>query len=143
MSVLLMELLDRYRRFRTYVVPRGGPRGVVRPAPIADRSETSQPAPEPSVEESLTDVDPGIRHAVQRLTEWGIEVFESCEGGPGHAYPEPTVAFYGAPCAGWHAVGVCLAYGLPVRSLRRVWDMLDANELTGPHWEIVLWPQRA
>jgi len=65
-----------------------------------------------------------------------IETFESCEGGPGHAYPEPTVAFYGAPEAGWRAVSVCLAYGLPVLSLKRAWDILDMNELTGPHWEI-------
>jgi hypothetical protein len=66
----------------------------------------------------------------------GIETFESCEGGPGHAYPEPTVAFYGTPEAGWRAVGICLAYSLLVLSLRRVWDVLDANEPTGPHWEI-------
>src|SRR5665811_834390 len=42
-------------------------------------------------------------------------------GGEGHAYPEPTVRFYGTPEAAWRAVGVCLAYGLPILSLRRVW----------------------
>jgi hypothetical protein len=68
--------------------------------------------------------DPGIRQAVQRLREHGIETCESCEGGAGHAYPEPTVAFYGRPEAGWKAVSICLGYGLPVRSLRRVWDVL-------------------
>ena len=29
-----------------------------------------------------------------------------------------------------------LAYGLPVLSLRRVWDILEINEPTGPHWEV-------
>ena len=77
-----------------------------------------------------------IRLAVQRLQEHQIETCESCEGGPDHAYPEPTVAFYGTPEAGWRAVAVCLSYGLPVRSLRRVWDIVEANEPTGPHWEI-------
>ena len=76
-------------------------------------------------------IDPGIRQAVERLQARGIETFESCEGGPGHAYPEPTVAFYGTPEAGWRAVAACLAYGLPVLSLRRVWDVVDANEPTG------------
>jgi hypothetical protein len=57
-------------------------------------------------------------------------------GGEGHAYPEPTVRFYGTPEAGWRAGGVCLAYGLLILSLRRVWYVLDANEPTGPRWEI-------
>jgi hypothetical protein len=82
------------------------------------------------------ELDPGIRRAVDQLQACGIETFESCEGGPGHAFPEPTVRFYGTPEAGWRAVGICLAYGLPILSLRRVWHMLDPNEPTGPHWEI-------
>jgi hypothetical protein len=35
-------------------------------------------------------------------------------------------------------MGICLAHGLPVLAIRRVWDVLDSNEPTGPHWEIVL-----
>lgn len=81
-------------------------------------------------------IDPGIRQAVKRLQEYNIETMESCEAGPGHAYPEPTVAFYETSEAGWRALAVCLAYGLPVLALRRVWEMLDGNEPTGPHWEI-------
>ena len=73
-------------------------------------------------------LDAGIRKAVERLQECGIETFESCEGGSGHSYPEPTVRFHGTPEAGWRAIGVCLAYGLPILSLRRVWYVLDANE---------------
>jgi len=81
-------------------------------------------------------LDQGIAPAVRILMQAGIETFESCQGGPGHAYPEPTVRFHGTPEAGWRAVAICLAYGLPILSLRRVWDILDSNEPTGPHWEI-------
>lgn len=81
-------------------------------------------------------LDRGIERAVRSLQAAGIETYESCEGGSGHAYPEPTVRFHGAPEAGWRAVAACLALGLPVLSLRRVWDILDANEPAGPHWEI-------
>ncbi len=81
-------------------------------------------------------LDRGIRKAVERLQACGIETFESCEGGRGHAYPEPTIRFYGTPEAGWRALGICLAYGLPILCLRRVWYVLDSNEPTGPQWEI-------
>jgi hypothetical protein len=81
-------------------------------------------------------IDPGIKRAVNVLQGAGVETFESCEGGRGHAFPEPTVRFYGTPEAGWRALGVCLAHGLPVLALRRVWYVLDANEPTGPHWEV-------
>jgi hypothetical protein len=81
-------------------------------------------------------VDQGIRRAVDQLNACGIETFESCEGGEGHAYPEPTIRFHGTPEAGWRAVAICLAYGLPILTLRRVWDILDGNEPSGPHWEI-------
>lgn len=81
-------------------------------------------------------IDPGILKAVERLQADGVATFESCEGGTGHAYPEPTVRFSGTPETGWRALGICLAYGLPVLALRRVWYVLDSNEPTGPHWEI-------
>lgn len=81
-------------------------------------------------------LDRGIRRAVEQLQAGGIETFESCEGGEGHAYPEPTIRFHGTPEAGWRAVGICLAYGLPIFTLRRVWDILDGNEPNGPYWEV-------
>lgn len=102
------------------------------PAKFEDSLEREPPPARPVPGQ----IDPGIRQAVERLQAHAIETCESCEGGAGHAYPEPTVAFYGTPEAGWRALGICLAYGLPVRSLRRVWDVLDVNEPTGPHWEI-------
>ena len=82
-------------------------------------------------------LDRGIEKAVRTLQANGVETFESCEGGDGHAYTEPTVRFHGTPEAGWRAVALCLAYGLPVLALRRVWYILDSNEPTGPDWEIV------
>lgn len=40
-------------------------------------------------------LDPGIRDAVVALRRGGVETFESCQGGAGHAYPEPTIRFFG------------------------------------------------
>jgi hypothetical protein len=36
-------------------------------------------------------LDDGIKLYVATLRSAGIETFESCEGGPGHCYAEPTV----------------------------------------------------
>lgn len=79
-------------------------------------------------------LDRGIKRAVELLRAGGVE---TCEGGEGHAYPEPTVAFFGGPYAGWLAMSICLANGLPVASLRRTWMVYELNDVTGPHWEIV------
>jgi hypothetical protein len=40
-------------------------------------------------------LDEGIREIVLTLIANGVETFESCEGGPGHVYPWPTVPFTG------------------------------------------------
>ena len=79
------------------------------------------------------DIDRGIAVVVARLQAAGIETFESCEGGPGHAFHEPTVRFHGQPAAGFHALGVAMDHGWPVASLRRAWDYTD-GELNGPYW---------
>jgi hypothetical protein len=80
-------------------------------------------------------IDPGIAEAVSILQQSGVETFESCEGGSGHAFPEPTIRFYGTPAAGPRALAVCMDHGLPVMALRRVWYM-ENHELTGPNWEL-------
>lgn len=80
-------------------------------------------------------LDPGIEQAVLILREAGVETFESCQGGDGHAYPEPTVRFHGERSAGWQALAVAQVKGLPVVELRRVWPVLD-GEPTGPWWEL-------
>ena len=80
-------------------------------------------------------LDPGIERAVVILTEAGVETYESCEGGPGHAYPEPTIAFHGEREEGFRALAVAIQNGLAVVALRRVWHIID-GEPTGPSWEI-------
>jgi hypothetical protein len=80
-------------------------------------------------------LDPGIKDAVETLCAANVETFESCEGGPGHAYPEPTVRFHGNKAEGLRALAVALNAQLPVMALRRVWPILD-REPTGPYWEL-------
>lgn len=80
-------------------------------------------------------LDIGIAAAVDMLRAAGIETFESCEGGPGHAYPEPTVRFYGDRAEGFKALAIAIQRGLPVTGLRRVWPLVD-GEPTGPWWEL-------
>jgi hypothetical protein len=80
-------------------------------------------------------IDAGIARAVRILQENGIETFESCEGGEGHAFPEPTVRFYGRH-TGFKAFTVAMEHGLPVMALRLTYYEYD-RVLDGPHWEIV------
>jgi hypothetical protein len=81
-------------------------------------------------------IDPGIRRAVLILRRGGVETFESCEGGEGHAFKEPTVKFYGGQGAGYHALAIALDHGLPVKILQRGYYVSDGH-LEGPWWELV------
>ncbi len=83
-------------------------------------------------------LDPGIEQAVLILRDAGVETFESCEGGAGHAFLEPTVRFYGQHAEGYRALGVALQHGLPVSELRRYWTILD-GEPVGPNWEMTFY----
>jgi hypothetical protein len=80
-------------------------------------------------------LDQGIVEAVKVLREAGIETFESCEGGPGHSFYEPTIRFHGERVEGFRALALALEAGLDVYTLRRVWRMED-GEPTGPWWEL-------
>ena len=84
-------------------------------------------------------LDHGIELAVRALRDAGIETFESCEGGSGHAYPEPTIRFHGGRPEGFRALAVAMQSGLAVASLRRVWPILDGDP-TGPWWELTFRP---
>jgi hypothetical protein len=84
----------------------------------------------------LPHLDPGIARAVEVLMNAGIETFESCQGGRGHTYPEPTIRFHGQRAEGFRALTAALENGLKVIALRRTWPICD-GEPTGPHWEIV------
>ena len=81
-------------------------------------------------------LDVGIARAVRLLMEHGVETYESCQGGAGHCYPEPTVRFHGQREAGFHALAVAQTYALPVAKIGRIWNVID-GEPTGPHWEMV------
>ncbi len=83
-------------------------------------------------------LDRGIKRAVEILVEAGIETYESCEGGSGHSYPEPSIRFYGERSEGFRALAIALQNALPVRAIRRIWTIND-GEPTGPNWEIVFW----
>ncbi len=80
-------------------------------------------------------LDKGIEHEVEILVEGGIETYESCEGGTGHAYLEPTVRFYGERSEGFKALAIALQNDLKPSDLRRTWTIID-GEPTGPNWEM-------
>ena len=80
-------------------------------------------------------LDAGIAPMVLALCRHGVETFESCQGGEGHSYPEPTVRFHGEKTEGFRALAAAMSESLPVAELRRVWSIQD-EEPTGPWWEI-------
>jgi hypothetical protein len=86
-------------------------------------------------------LDPGIANAVKILNKFGIQTYESCEGGDGHSYPEPTVRFYGDRYEGFRAFPIAKQHGLRVTSLRRIW-LITEDEPTGPDWEMVFYAPR-
>jgi len=86
--------------------------------------------------EDYSKIDAGIRIAVRVLHAHGIETGQSCQGGEGHSYPEPTVDLWSdCKTTGFAAVHALMGYGLPVMSFARNWDILD-GEVTGPFWRI-------
>ncbi len=83
----------------------------------------------------IAELDHGIRGYVVALWAGAVETFESCQGGPGHSFPEPTVRFHGNAFEGYRAAAVAMNSGLPVLELRRVWDVNELS-LEGPRWEM-------
>ncbi len=80
-------------------------------------------------------LDPGIKPFVEALRSEGVETFESCQGGKGHCFPEPTIRFHGEYYEGYRVAAIALKKGLPVAELRRSWGLHD-NEIVGPWWEL-------
>ena len=80
-------------------------------------------------------LDEDIREIVHILAANGVETFESCQGGPGHSFPEPTVRFEGSSGEGLRALSVALDHGLSVLRLRRAWGVIDGM-IHGPWWEM-------
>lgn len=87
-------------------------------------------------------LDKGIEREVRILQAHGIETFESCEGGDGHAFPEPTVCFHGQHSDGFKALAIALQYGLRVSELRRYYSIED-GEPVGPKWAMTFIPKRS
>jgi len=84
-------------------------------------------------------LDNGIREAVKILADNDIETFESCEGGKGHPYSEPTIRFHGDNSEGLRGLAVAIQNNLNVASLKRTYDIID-KEITGPWWELTFIP---
>src|SRR5439155_26044763 len=84
-----------------------------------------------SAHASAMELDPGIAPAVRILQAAHVPTYESCEGGPGHAFPEPTVRFRGNMAEGFSALATAIdaqsEIGLSVFQLRRVWRLDDGE----------------
>lgn len=83
-------------------------------------------------------LDPGIAEYVVSLNEEGVDTYESCEGGPGHSYAEPTIRFHGDQAEGFRVMAIAQRKRLPIKAVRRIWTVED-GEPHGPFWELVLW----
>lgn len=89
---------------------------------------TAKPAPIRDMmwpEKAYRELDAGIRFAVRVLHAAGFETCQSCQGGKGHAYLEPTVEMIaGADDAeGFGALAALRGYGLPLSELSIVWHV--------------------
>lgn len=83
-------------------------------------------------------LDARIAPFVAALQLDGVETFESCEGGDGHAYSEPTIRFHGNKAEGFRALAAAQTRGIPVASLSRIWPLID-DEPTGPYWQMTFY----
>ena len=82
-------------------------------------------------------LDNGIEQEVKILNKAGVETFESCQGGNGHAYPKPTIRFHGDRSEGFRVLAIAMQNGFQIESISRIWPILD-GEPTGPWWEMTL-----
>jgi hypothetical protein len=57
---------------------------------------------------------------VEILNTHGFKTFESCQGGEGHCYAEPTVRFFGSDFDLIRAYEICQSYRLNVYEAKRV-----------------------
>jgi hypothetical protein len=96
-------------------------------------------APERIPRAFFDELDSGIAATVAILRWHGVETCQSCQGGPGHSYPEPTVDFVGDDGAGMRALGIATMYGLRVQALRRSWNVQN-SQLFEVVWQLVFWP---
>lgn len=81
-------------------------------------------------------LDKGIEKAVGILMANKVETFESCQGGVGHCFAEPTIHFYGNKNEGIRVAYICLQENLPVFKIGRAFHV-SGGEITTPFWEVV------
>ena len=88
-------------------------------------------------------LDEGIYDAVVLLNKHGFDTWESCQGGDGHCFPEPTVRFWGTEFDLIRAYELCYIQGMNVFAAKRVyWKVpvysdvtgVDGNEI-GENWD--------
>lgn len=91
-------------------------------------------------EKSYQSLDRGIRFAVRVLHAAGIETCQSCQGGKGHPYPEPTVELVagGDDAKGFAALAALRSYGLPVASIALVWRVENSTPFE-KNWSITFY----
>jgi hypothetical protein len=88
-------------------------------------------------------IDAKILPVVEVLNNHGFKTFESCEGGEGHCFPEPTVRFEGNEFDAMRAYEICQLYSFPVHEVKRVFrktpvygsDNTPNAHLIGEAWE--------
>lgn len=70
-------------------------------------------------------LDAGIRFAVRVLHANGLDTCQSCQGGKGHAYLEPTVDMvsHSSDADGMAALACLTSYGLPVTTVAILWNI--------------------
>ena len=125
-STLVRHLLERSR-----IALRGG-----EAMPSKQKQNRGNPQFKPPFRgKGVRLVDKGIAREVRILWENGVSTTQSCEGGKGHPFPEPTISFGGNYSDGFVALGIALQHGLAISELRRVWT-IDAGEFVGPEWQM-------
>lgn len=94
-------------------------------------------------EKKYADMDPGIRYPVRLLHAHGIPTNESCQGGEGHAFHDPSIVMQEGRA--FEAMNQLERCGIPVREVVSRWSVDDGvpNERS---WVVVLrraLPERA
>lgn len=84
-------------------------------------------------------LDPGIRAAVLAMRAAGIDTFASCDGGEGHAWPEPGVRWRGPEWQRYVAARATSEAGYKVKEVRQVWYADEGTLRQEPLWEIIFY----
>ncbi len=76
-------------------------------------------------EQTYKTIDKGIRFAVRVLNAKGIDTQQSCQGGKGHAYNQPSVDIPATDddAKGFAALSALRDYGLPVQEVSIIWPV--------------------